>query len=80
VEKKNENGYCSSVVHLLHGRKLGFQNAFTGNIRRCSNHKILQTCDNINGCDVNFDDGVYSSLATCNYVIRGSRDENYKKF
>jgi len=57
--------------------KLGAQNALTGNAKRCTKHKMLQTCNNINGCNELFDDGIYSSLGTCHSAIRGSRDENY---
>jgi len=64
------------MVHLCRGRELGFRNALTGNAKECTKHKILQTCDNINGCEDKFYDGVYS-LGTCHYVIRGSREENY---
>jgi len=67
-------------MHLLHGRELGFRNALTGNAKRCTKHKILQTCDNINGCDVYYDDCVYSYLATCHCVIRGFRDQHYSEF
>jgi len=35
---------------------------------------------NINGCDVNYDDCIYSYLAACHCVIRGFRDENYSEF
>jgi len=74
------NRYCSSVVHLLRGRELGFRNALTGDVTRCAKHKMLQTCDNIIGCDVYYDDRVYSYLATCHCVIRGFRDQNYSEF
>jgi len=69
-----------SVMHLIRGRELGFWNTLTGNVKRCIKHKILQTCDNINSCDIYFDDCVYSYLATCYCVIRGFRDQNYCEF
>jgi len=72
--------YCSSVMRLLRGRKLGFRNALTGNVKRCTKHKILQMCNNINGCDVLYDDCIYSYLATSHCVIRGFRDESYSEF
>jgi len=37
--------YCSSVVHLLRDREFGkwsYQNAFNGNIRRCSKHRRVK--------------------------------------
>jgi len=84
-KKIETDRYCSSVMHLLCGRELGFRprelgNALTGNAKRCTKHKILQTCDNINGCDVYYDDCVYSYLATCHCVIRSFRDQNYSEF
>jgi len=57
--------------------EFGTQNALTGNAKRCTKHKMLQTCDNIIGCNKLFYDGVYSSLGTCHSVIRGSRNQNY---
>jgi len=67
------------MVHLLRGRELGFRNALTRNAKWCTKHKMLRMCENINGCEDDFYDGVYSSLGTCHYVIRGSCDENYKE-
>jgi len=78
-ERMETDRYCSSVVHLLCGRELGFRNALTGNAKWCAKHKILQTCDNINDCDVYYDDCVYLYLATCHCVIRGFRDQNYSE-
>jgi len=69
--------YCSSMVHLLRGRELGAQNALTGNAKRCTKHKMLQMCDNMNDCNGLFDDRAYSYLATCHCMIRGFHDENY---
>jgi len=71
--------YCSSV-HLLRGREFGFRNVLTGNVMtRCTKHKMLQTCDNIIGCNDFFYDDVYSSLDTCHSVIRGFLKEKYTK-
>jgi len=73
--------YCSSMVHLLRGRELGFRNALTGNVTtRCAKHKMLQKCDNIIGCNELFDDDVYSSLDTCHSVISGSVKQIYIDF
>jgi len=73
--------YCSSMVHLLRGRELGFRNALTGNVTtRCAKHKMLQTCENIIGCNELFDDDVYSSLDTCHSVICGSLKQKYIDF
>jgi len=36
-------------------------------------------CININ-CDIYFNDRVYSYLATCYWVIHGSRDQTYSEF
>jgi len=72
--------YCSLVVHLFRGRELGARNALTGNVKWCTKHKILQTCDNINGCNSLYVDGIYSLLSTCHCVIRDTRDENYSEF
>jgi len=72
--------YCSSMVHLLREGELGFRNALTDNVTtRCTKHKMLQTCDNIIGCNDFFYDDVYLSLDTCHSVIRGSHNENYKE-
>jgi len=38
--------YCSSIVHLLRGRELGFRNALTDNLRQCSKYRKWQTCEN----------------------------------
>jgi len=75
--------YCSSMVHLLRGRELGFRNVLTGNVKtRCAKHKILQTCENIIGCNELFGDDVYSSLDTCyiTSVISGSIKQKYVDF
>jgi len=66
-------------VHLLRERELGFRNALTGNAKRCTKHKMLQTCDNILGCKEFFYD-VYSSLNTCHSVIHGSLKQKYIDF
>jgi len=71
--------YCSSMMHLLMEENLDFETRLLAT-RNGTKHKILQMCNNINGCDIYFDNGVYSYLATCHYVIRDFRDENYKKF
>jgi len=64
--------YCSSMVHLLRGRELGFRNALTGNVKtRCTKHKILQMCGDMYDCDGSFDDRVYSYLVICDCMIRG---------
>jgi len=69
--------YCSSVVHLLRGKELGFQNALTGNVTRCTKHKMLQMCGNMNDCNGLFDDRTYSYFTICHCTIRGFRDGNY---
>jgi len=76
-KKMETDKYCSSVVHLFRGRELGSRNVLTGNAKRCTTHKILQTYDNIIGCNRLFYDGIYSSLGTCHSVIRGSCDKKY---
>jgi len=69
------------MVHLLRGRELGFRNALTGNVKtRCVKHKMLQTCDNMIGCNELFDDDVHSSLNTCYSVISGSLKQKYIDF
>jgi len=69
--------YCSSMVHLLRGRELGFRNALTGNVTiRCTKHKMLQMCGNMHDCTENFDDRACSYLATCHDILRGFRDRN----
>jgi len=77
-EKTRMDRYCSSIVRLLRGRELGSQNALTGNPKRCTKHKKLQTCDNIISCDRLFYDGVYLSLDTCHSVILGSVNKKYR--
>jgi len=69
--------YCSSMVHLLRGRELGFRNVLTGNAKRCIKHKKLQTCDNIIGFYTLFYDCVYSSLDTCHSVIHITNTKKY---
>jgi len=41
---------------------------------------MLQTCDNITGCNELFYDDVYSSLDTCHSVIYGSLKQKYIDF
>jgi len=51
--------YCSSMVHLLRGRELGFRNAVTGNVTTwCTKHKMLQMCGNMYDCTGLFDDPI----------------------
>jgi len=68
------------MVHLLRGRELGFRNVLTGNAKRCTKHKKLQTCDNIIGCNGFFYDRVYSSLDTCHSVIHITNTEKYTDY
>jgi len=69
--------YCSSMVHLLRGRELGFRSALTGNVTtRYTKHKMLQMCGNMYDCNGLFDDRAYSYLTTCYGMMRGFRNEN----
>jgi len=72
--------YCSSMVHLLRGRELGFRSALTGNaMTRCTKHKMLQMCDNMYDYNGIFYDRAYSYRATCHGTIRGFCDGNCNK-
>jgi len=69
--------YCSSMVHLLRGRELGFRNALTGNVTtRCAKHKMLQMCGNMYDCNGLFSERAYSYLITCYGMMRGFRNGN----
>jgi len=73
--------YCSSMVHLLRGRELGFRNMLTGNVTaRCTKHEMWRTCENIIGCNKLFYDDVYSFLDTCHGAIHGSCKQKYREF
>jgi len=75
--------YCSSMVHLLRGRELGFRNmlAFeTDNAEvRCNMHEVWPTRDMIIGCNWRFYDDVYFFLHTCHGLIYGSCKQKYKR-
>jgi len=65
------------MVHALRGRELGARNVLTGNVERCTKHKMLQRSANMNDCNRFFDNRAYSYLVTCHYMIYGFPDGNY---
>jgi len=71
--------YCSSVVHLLRGRELGFRNLFTDNIRQCSKHKRWQTRESHNVYDNHFNECRLLFFVTCQGAIRAIVDELYNE-
>jgi len=80
-EKKETRMDCSMIVHLLRGKELGFRNVLTGNVTtQCTQHEMLQTCENIIGCNKLFYDNVYSFLDTCHSAIHGSCKQKYREF
>jgi len=82
VKKKNKNGYCSSVVHLLRDRKFGnwsYQNALNGNIRRCSKHRMWQACENHSVYDDHFNECRLLFFVMCQGAIRAINDALYNE-
>jgi len=70
--------YCSSVVHLLRGRELGFRNML-GNAKRCTKYRMWQTCENTGVYDRHFNESRLLFFVTCQGAIRVINDALYNE-